>query len=153
MDAQKNVELADRLATIPRIRQRSVEWVAARPSQVLHLGLAAVWLGFLFTIGLFSAPTADPASTAPLGFVDFFAMAMFLVTLGGIFAVIGLALRNNRATAAVSAAAGLAIIVVGATCGFAGHPVSAWGPDAVLAAGIVAASVAIMARRQPASEG
>ena len=148
MDAQKNVELADRLATIPRIRQRSAEWVAARPSQALHLGLAAAWLGFLFTIGLFSAPNADPASTAPLGFVDSFAMAMFLVTLGGIFAVIGLALRNNRATAPVSAAAGLSIIIVGATCGFAGHPVSAWGPDAVLAAGIVAASAAIMARRQ-----
>lgn len=148
MDAQKASQLTDRITTIPRIRQRSVEWIAARPSQGLHLGLATVWLGFLFTIGLFSAPTADPESTAPLGFVDSFAMTMFLVTLVGIFAVIALALQNSSRTAPVSIVCGLAIIVVGATCGFVGHPVSAWGPDAALASGIVAGSVAIMARRQ-----
>ena len=147
MDARKNVELAERLNTIPRIKQRSVEWIAANPSHGMHLGLAAAWLGFLYTMGLFSAPTADPASAAPLGFVDSFAMAMFLVTLMGVIAVIGLAIRNRPATAPVSAISGLAIIIVGSTCGFVGHPVSAWGPDAVLATAIVAASVAIMARR------
>ena len=151
MDAKRNTQLTDRLSTIPRIR-RSTEWIAARPSPQLHLGLAAAWLGFLFTIGLFSAPTADPASAAPLGFVDTFAFAMFMVTLLGIFTVVGLALQNSRATAPVSAACGLSVIIVGATCGFVGHPVSAWGPDAVLAAGIVAASIAIMARRQPSSD-
>lgn len=150
MDAKRNTHVASRRATIPTIR-RSTEWIAARPSLQLHLGLAGAWLGFLFTIGLFSAPTADPASTAPLGFVDTFALAMFLVTLLGIFAVVGLALRNSSATAPVSVVCGLSVIVVGATCGFVGHPVSAWGPDAVLAAGIVAGSIAIMARRQPAA--
>lgn len=147
MDARRNAQAAERIATLPRIKERSAEWVAARPSRQLHLALAAMWLGMLYTIGLFSAPTADPASTAPLGFVDVFALAMFLVTLGGIFSVINLAIRNSKATAPVSVMCGLAIIVVGATCGFVGHPVSAWGPDAAIAGVIVAASVAVMARR------
>jgi hypothetical protein len=147
MDSRKNVELAERLNTVARCWRGGVEGGGACPSHGMHLGLAAAWLGFLYTIGLFSAPTADPASVAPLGFVDSFAVAMFLVTLGGIVTVISLAVRNHRATAPVSAAAGLAIIIVGATCGFAGHPVSAWGPDAVLASAIVAASVGLMARR------
>lgn len=149
MDARETTKVTTQISALPRIR-RTTEWVAARPSLQLHLGLAVAWLGFLFTIGLFSAPTADPTSTAPLGFVDMFALTMFLTTLVGIFAVMGMALTNSRRTAPVSAVCGLAIIVVGATCGFVGHPVSAWGPDAVLAAGIVAASIAIMARRAPA---
>ena len=72
-----------------------------------------------------------------------------MVTLIGIFAVIGLALANSKATAPVSAICGLSVIVIGATCGFVGHPVSAWGADAVLAAAVVAASVAVMSRRAP----
>lgn len=147
MDAKENVKIAQQTSTIPRIKRRSAEWVAANPSHALHLGLGAAWLGFLYTIGLFSAPTADPTSAAPLGFVDSFAMAMFLVTLMGIMAVVSMAIGNHRATAPVSAISGLSIIIVGATCGFVGHPVSAWGPDAALAAVIVAGSVAIMARR------
>ena len=144
MDAQKSLELRERLAAIPRIAQRPVRWVAAAPSRVLNLGLAASWIGFLYTLGFFSA--SGETSTDPLTFADTLALLFFLVILGGIMAVVGLALANHRATAAVSAVSALAIVVLGATCGFAGHPVSAWGPDAALAGGIALASVAVWSR-------
>jgi hypothetical protein len=60
---------------------------------------------------------------------------------------VAFALSNSQATAPVSAICGLAVIVVAALCGFSGHPASAWGPDAVLAAGIVAMSLFVMGRR------
>jgi len=124
MDAKQNTKITGRISTIPRIR-RSAEWVAARPSAVLHLALAGAWLLFLASL-----PSTDPDSTAPLGFVDGFAAAMAFVTTVGIFAVVFLALRNSKITAPAT---------------------SAWGPDAVLAAAIVAASAAIMSRRDTAT--
>lgn len=142
MDSRQKTHATARLSTIPRIRRQSTEWIAAQPSKRLHLGLALIWFAFLASL-----PAAD--SDTPLGFVDTFAAAMAFVTTGGIFSVFVLATRNSKATAPVSAICGLAVIVVGAMCGFVGHPTSAWGPDAVLAAGIVVLSAAIMMRREP----
>lgn len=144
MDSHKATDLKARLSTLPRIGRRD-QWVAAEPSRPLNLGIAASWLGFLYTLGLFSPSSGE--TTEPLSFADNLALMFFLVILGGILAVVGMAMANHPATAAVSAIAGIAIIVLGATCGFAGHPVSAWGPDAALASVIVAASVTVMARR------
>lgn len=156
MDSRQNAQVSDQISTIPRIRRRSAEWISAQPSRRLHLGLAAAWMGFLYTIGLlgplvsslFTGPSSEPVPAPELGFVDVFALAMFLVTLGGIFSVVSLAITNSKATAPVSAICGLSVIIVGATCGFVGHPPSAWGPNAALAAGIVAASAAVMMRRE-----
>jgi len=116
MDARQNAHVTERLSTIPRIRKRTAEWVGAQPSRSLHGLLAASWLGFLYTMGMFSTPTAEEvaAASAPLGFVDSFALAMFLVTLGGIFAVLSFAATNSKVTAPVSALCALSIIVVGA---------------------------------------
>ncbi len=146
MDSQQNTHATTRLSTIPRIRRRPTEWVGARPSKRLHLGLAFIWLAFLASL-----PSAD--ADTPLGFVDMFATAMAFVTTGGIFSVVALAIQNHKATAPVSVICGLGVIVVAAMCGFVGHPTSTWGPDAVLAAGIVALSAAMMMRREstPAS--
>ncbi len=143
MDAQKATEVTERMATIPRIRARTLEWVAAAPSRTLNLSLAATWIGFLYTLGFFSTSEASPD---PLSFADTLALLFFMVILVGIMAVVALALANHRATAAVSAAAAVGIVVLGATCGFAGHPVSAWGPDTGLAAVIALASLAVLGR-------
>ena len=150
MDSHKANDLKARLSTIPRIARRD-RWVAAEPSRPLNLGIAASWFGFLYTLGLFSASSND-AAAEPLSFADNLALLFFLVILGGILAVVGMAMANHPGTPAVSAVAGIAIIVLGATCGFAGHPVSAWGPDAALAAIIVGGSVAVMARRAPSND-
>ena len=149
MDSRKATDLKSRLTAVPRIGRRD-SWVGAKPSRALNLALAGSWLGFLYTLGLFSTSTSDTAAE-PLSFADNLALLFFLVILGGIFAVVGMAIANHPATAAVSGVAGIAIIVLGATCGFAGHPVSAWGPDAGLAAAIVAGSVTVMGRRAPDS--
>jgi hypothetical protein len=146
MDSRKAANLKTRIASLPRISRRQTEWTPAAPSRLLNLGLAASWLGFLYTLGLFSTSSSE-ASSDPLSFADNLALLFFLVILGGIFAVVGLAISNHPATAAVSVGAAIAIIVLGATCGFAGHPVSAWGPDAALASAIAAASLAVMGRR------
>lgn len=148
MDAHKATPLRNRLTTVPRIARRE-QWEAAGPSRLLNLGLGAAWLGFLYTLGLFT--TSGDDTTDPLTFADTLALMFFLVILAGIFAVVAMALTNQATTAPVSALAGLAIIVLGATCGFAGHPVSAWGPDVGLAAVIVAASLGVMGRRAPAA--
>jgi hypothetical protein len=103
-------------------------------------------MGFLWSIGLFAGPSSDTI-IAPLSFVDNLAMAMFLVTLGGIVAVVGFAIKNSPLTPIVSAAAGLSMLLIGVTCGFAGHPISAWGPNTGSAALIALGSVALMGRR------
>ena len=100
------------------------------------------------------APRASPSGASSggggavdLSFVDSLALAMFLVTLAGIFTVVAFAISNSMATAPVSVVCGLAVIIVAAMCGLSGHPASAWGPDAVLAAGLVAISLFVMGRR------
>lgn len=65
----------------------------------------------------------------------------------GILGVLGLSIANHRGTAALSAAAGAGVMLLGATCGLVGHPVSSWGLDTVVAGGIVAASAMVMVRR------
>ena len=145
MDSQKSVGIRDRVVSIPRIAQVPLRWVAAAPSRALNLGLAASWIGFLYTLGFFSSGSSSE-SADPLSFADTLALMFFLVILTGIMAVVGLALANHRATAAVSTIAAVAIVLLGATCGFAGHPVSAWGPDAGLAGAIALASLGVWSR-------
>ena len=147
MDARKAGQLRTRLASVPRITRRD-RWESAPQSRALNLSLAAGWLGLLYALGFFTA-SSDGASAEPLTFADTLALVFFLANLSGIFAVVGLALSNHRATAAVSAVSGIGIIVLGATCGFAGHPVSAWGLQVGLAGVLVAASIAVMGRRAP----
>lgn len=122
-------------------------WVAAPPSGVLNAALALGWMTFLWSIGLFSVSDAESAETA-LSFPDQLALAFFMATLVGIVAVVGAALSNSSRTASISAICALAMIALGATCGFAGHPISAWGPDTASAAVLGFASLAIMGRRQ-----
>ncbi len=145
MDARHTVDVTRDISTIPRIERR-VEWRAKAPSHPLHLGLAAGWVGLLYMIGLFTVSSADAADAAPLGLFDTVAAGMLLITIVGIFGVISLALQNSKATAPASIIAGLSIVTIGATCGFVGHPVSAWGGGAAFAGVLVAASVAIMSR-------
>lgn len=131
----------------PRIQQLTApRWVAATPVRTLNAALAVAWLAFLWSIGLFSAPQSDTV-IEPLSFADNLALAMFLVTLGGIIAVVALAIANSRHTAIVSAGSAMSMVVIGTTCGFAGHPISAWGPNTGSAAVIALASLAIMSRR------
>jgi len=47
----------------------------------------------------------------------------------------------------VSAISAMSMVVIGTTCGFAGHPISAWGPNTGSAAVIALGSLAIMGRR------
>ncbi len=143
MDSRNRLDLTTRLASLPRIARRR-EWSPAEPSRSWNLAIAASWLGFLYTLGLFT--TSGEGSPDPLSFADSLALAFFLVVLGGVFAVVGLALANSPQTAPVSVVCALGIIVLGATCGFAGHPVSAWGPDAFLAAAIAGGSMWVMGR-------
>lgn len=145
MDSTRNDQLRSALASIPRIASQPAQWVAAAPSRVLNGLIGASWLGFLWTLGVFTSSSGGEQIT--LNFMDSLALAMFLVTLGGIFSVVALAVSNASATAPVSVLSGLAIIVVAAMCGFSGHPASAWGPDAILAAAIVAGSIFVMSRR------
>lgn len=145
MDSTRNEQLRAAIASIPRIAERPAQWVAAAPSRVLHGGIGAAWLGFLWTLGIFTPSGGGGA--VDLSFVDSLALAMFLVTLAGIFTVVAFAISNSMATAPVSVVCGLAVIIVAAMCGFSGHPASAWGPDAVLAAGLVAVSLFVMGRR------
>lgn len=145
MDSRNRLDLTSRLASLPRIARRR-EWMAAEPSRIWNLAIAGSWMGFLYTLGLFTA--SGEASTDPLSFADTLALTFFLVILGGVFAVLGLALANSSQTAPVSVVCALAIIVLGATCGFAGHPVSAWGPDAFLATAIAGASLWVMGRHR-----
>ena len=147
MDSRNRLDLTTRLASLPRIARRR-EWAPAEPSRLWNLTIAGSWLGFLYTLGLFTA--SGDGSSDPLSFADSLALAFFLVILGGVFAVVGLALANSSQTAPVSALCAVAIIVLGATCGFAGHPVSAWGPDAFLATAIAAGSLWVMGRSQSA---
>ena len=144
MDARKAHDLRDRLGAFTAI-QRARSWVAAPPSRGLHLALAAAWLGFLWTLGFFGSSSGE-GSADPLSFADALALAFFLVILGGIVTVLAMAMANHPATAPVSTVAAIAIVLLAATCGFAGHPISAWGPDAALAAAIGASGVGIMAR-------
>lgn len=147
MDARHAPDARIALATAPKIAQTTTPaWIAAAPSQTLNAVLAISWMGFLWSMGLFSSPSSDTV-IEPLSFVDNLALAMFLVTLGGIVAVVGFAIKNSPATPVVSATAGLSMVIVGATCGFAGHPISAWGPNAGSAAIIALGSVALMGRR------
>ena len=145
MDSTRNEQLRAAIASIPRIAERPAQWVAAAPSRLLHGGIGVAWLGFLWTLGIFTPSNGGGA--IDLSFVDSLALAMFLVTLAGIFTVVAFAMSNSMATAPVSVICGLAVIVVAAMCGFSGHPATAWGPDAVLAAGIVAVSLFVMGRR------
>ena len=145
MDSRNRLDLATRLASLPRVARRR-QWSPAEPSRLLNMAIAGSWLGFLYTLGLFSA--SGEGSADPLSFADSLALAFFLVILGGVFAVVGLALANSPQTAPVSVTCTLAIIVLGATCGFAGHPVSAWGPDAFLATVIAGGSIWVMGRSQ-----
>lgn len=145
MDSTRNEQLRRVLTSIPRIAERPGQWVSAAPSRVLHAMIGASWLGFLWTLGIFTP--SDGSGTIDLSFVDSLALAMFLVTLAGIFTVVAFSISNSRATAPVSVLCGLSVIVVAAMCGFSGHPATAWGPDAVLAAAIVAMSLFVMGRR------
>jgi hypothetical protein len=147
MDARHAPDAQTALATAPTIaRSTNTPWVGAEPNHSLNTVLAVSWMGFLWSIGFFAGPSSDTI-IAPLSFVDNLAKAMFLVTLGGIVAVIGFAIKNSPLTPIVSAAAGLSMVLIGATCGFAGHPISAWGPNAGSAALIALGSVALMGRR------
>ncbi|MGI9606883.1 MAG: hypothetical protein ACR2P0_12160 [Acidimicrobiales bacterium] len=146
MDSRKALDLRTRRSAIRPIARAAERFVPAAPSRGLHLTLAAAWLGFLYTLGLF-AGSGSTEAVDPLSFGDALAWVFFLAILGGVMMVLSLAVSNHRATAAVSTVCALAIIVLAATCGLAGHPTSAWGPDAVLAAGIAAAGIAILGRR------
>lgn len=152
MDARHAATARSAVETAPSI-QRSAppQWVAATPARTLHAALAVAWMSFLWSIGLFSSPSSDTV-IEPLSFADNLALTMFLVTLMGIIAVVALAAANSRLTASVSAIAAVSMVVIGTTCGFAGHPISAWGPNTGSAAILGLASVAIMGRRQTAAD-
>ncbi len=132
-----------------RITERPAEWVAAAPNPVLNVGLASAWIGFLWSIGFFG--TSEAGLATELSTLDQFALAMFLATLGGLIAVVAYALVNSPRTAGVSAVCAISMVTIGTLCGFVGHPISAWGPSTFFAGAIGAASLAIAARRAPAS--
>lgn len=148
MDARHADAARSTIDTAPPVpRATPPQWVAATPARTLHAGLAILWMSFLWSIGLFSSPSSDTV-VEPLSFVDNLALAMFLATLIGIIAVVGMAAVNSRHTATVSAIAALSMVVIGTTCGFAGHPISAWGPNTGSAAVLGILSLAVMGRRQ-----
>lgn len=151
MDARLAQSARSSISTAPQVRRsKAATWVAATPARTLHGCLAVAWLSFLWSIGLFSSPSSDTV-IEPLSFVDNLAMMMFLVTLVGIVAVVAMAVVNSPRTATVSAVAALSMVVIGTTCGFAGHPISAWGPNTGSAAVLGLASIAIMGRRDTSS--
>jgi hypothetical protein len=147
MDARHASAAQSGVKTAPKIQQIATpQWVAATPARTLNAVLAAAWLAFLWSIGLFSSPQSDTV-IEPLSFADNLALAMFLATFVGIIAVVALAVANSRHTAIVSAISAMSMVVIGTTCGFAGHPISAWGPNTGSAAVIALGSLAIMGRR------
>lgn len=151
MDARHATKAQSAVETAPSIQRTATpQWVAATPARTLNVALAMAWMTFLWSIGLFSSPSSDTV-IEPLSFADNLALAMFLVTLMGIISVVALAVSNSRLTSSVSAIAATSMVVIGTTCGFAGHPISAWGPNTGSAAVIGLASLAIMGRRQDAS--
>ncbi len=132
-------------STLRTIGSRPIEWVAAAPNPVLNIGLATAWIGFLWAIGMFSP--APETITTELSALDNLGLAMFLATLAGLMSVVGLALTNSDRTAAVSGVCAISMVTIGTLCGFAGHPISAWGPNTAFAAVIGFASLAVAARR------
>ena len=131
---------------LPRPVPRAPERVESRqPSQVLHALLAAGWLVFLWSIGLFSG-VDENAAPIELSALEQALMPVLLATIFGVFAVVVLALANSSATARLSAICGFSMAAIGATCGLEGHAISAWGPSAGAAAALGLASVAMMRR-------
>lgn len=122
------------------------EWVAATPSHLLHLGLAAAWVVFLWSIGLFAGSEAG-TPIPQLSFVDEIILLALLGTIVGVFATVASALANHPVTSRLSMACAVVMVALGTTCGFAGHAISSWGPSTAAAAGIGFASLAVMGRR------
>lgn len=144
MDARHLNDVTIDRTTLQEIPRR--EWEAAAPSRVLHGGLAAAWMWFLWSIGLFASP--DPNAAAPVfSVVEELLMFALLGTIVAVLSTIGLALMNHRATARVSTLCALSMVVIGTTCGFAGHSISSWGSLTGSAAAIGMASIAILGRR------
>ncbi len=144
MDARHLTDITIDQTQLREIPRR--EWVAAAPSHALHLGLAVAWVVYLWSIGLFGGGESG-APLPELSFVDEVILLALLGTIMGVFATVGAALANHRATARISAVCAVAMVALGTTCGFAGHSISSWGPTTAAAAGIGFASLAIMSRR------
>lgn len=135
--------------TIDRTELREIprrQWTPAAPSRLLHAGLAAGWMLFLWSIGLFSS-SEDGGAVPVLSAVEEVILLVLLGTIVAVLATVGLAMMNHRATARISAMCSLAMVAIGTTCGFAGHSISSWGPTTAAAAAIGVASVGVMARR------
>lgn len=143
MDARHLANLDIDQTTIPAIERR--RWVEAPQSRLANGLLGAGWLVFLWSIGLFGAGSGD-GTAAPLSSVEEVLMMFVLVTIFAVFGVIGSAIANNRLTSRLSAGCALSMLVLGASCGFAGHSISAWGPSTGLAALLGMASLAVVGR-------
>jgi len=144
MDAQHLQHVNIDQTTLREIPRR--QWVAAKPSLALHALLSVSWIAYLWSIGLFSSPE-EGGALPQLSFVDEIILVALLATIVGVFTTIGAALMNKAIAAPMSAISALAMVAIGTTCGFAGHPISAWGPSTATAAVIGIGSVMLMGRR------
>lgn len=149
MDARHLSEVEIDQTTLVAIERR--RWVEAPQSRAANGLLATGWLLFLWSIGLFSAGSGE-AAVAPLSSTEQVIMTFVLATIVGVFGTLGAALANNRLASRLSAGCALAMVVLGATCGFAGHTISSWGPSTGIAAVLGLASLAVLGRGATATQ-
>lgn len=144
MDARHLTDVQIDRTTLREIPRRG--WKAAAPNRALHGVLAGAWLFFLWAIGLFSTP--DPNAAVPVySAVEELLLFALLGTIVAVLATVGLALMNHRATARLSTFCALSMVLIGTSCGFAGHAISSWAPMAAIPAAIGLASIGILGRR------
>lgn len=141
MDAKHLQSLEIDQAALPTIQRREAE--IKEPSRLLHGLLAMGWIGFLWSIGLFSG-VDENAAPVELSALETALMPVLLLTIFAIMGVVGLALANSSITARLSAICGFSMAAIGSTCGLEGHAISAWGPTAAAAGALGLASIAMM---------
>lgn len=148
MDSRHRAQIAEQVDSLPRIERRVPEPPkTATPPWGLHLALGAGWLGFLYMIGFFSTSTeTTEAAAVPEGIFAMIITGLVFIGVIGIFAILSLAVQNSAYTARISFGVGTLFAGIFASCGLEGHPVSLWGGSALVAAGLAAASAAVMAR-------